>query len=92
VYVPGVEELSVQVELAVPPEDNARLAGLHATPRPVDGDAETERITVPAKPLMLAACIVEDEFCPVLKLREELLVEREKSGERGTLTITDPVD
>ena len=92
VYVPGVDELNVQVELAVPPEDRARLLGLQTTPIPVDGDPETERITLPAKPLMLAACIVEDEFCPVLKLIEELLVEREKSGERGMLTVTDPVD
>jgi len=54
VYVPGVDELKVQVELAVPPEDSARLVGLQPTPRPVNGDVDTERATVPAKPLTLS--------------------------------------
>jgi hypothetical protein len=86
--VPGVEELKVHVELEVAPGDRTRLLGLHATARPVEGDADAERSTVPAKLLMLKTWTDEEAVVPELKLTEEVLVEIEKSGVRGLLTVT----
>jgi hypothetical protein len=92
VYVPGVEELKLQVELAVPPCERTRLLGLQIVLSPADGEVETESKTVPAKLLRLAAWTTTELVWPVVKLVEELLEEIEKSGARALLTLTVPVD
>jgi hypothetical protein len=73
----------VQVDADVPPEERMMLLGLQAAVRPVEGDTEAERETVPAKPFTLASWTVTVEVEPVLKLAEELLVVIVKSGEPG---------
>ena len=57
--MPVVEELKLQLELAELPELTARLVGLQATLRPVDGLAEVDRVIVPLNPLRLVSVTVE---------------------------------
>ncbi len=81
--MPGVVELKLHVRLDVPPEDSARMVGLQVVTSPVDGDAEDERVTVPAKLFRLVTWNVDAAVEPVLKLTEELPAEIEKSGTEG---------
>ncbi len=48
VYVPIVAELTVRVDVAVPPLVKAGLAGLKDVVRP-EGEMAEERVTVPVK-------------------------------------------
>jgi len=56
VYVPGVEDDTVNMELAVPPDGSDTLAGLREAETTVG--AEAERAIVPLNRLMLVRVIV----------------------------------
>ncbi len=58
--------LKVQLELAEPPEETARLEGEHDIVKP-DGLATSARDTLPAKPPRLVMVKVDDPVLPVWK-------------------------
>ncbi len=64
VYVPWVDELKVQVEVAEPPDVRETLLGVQDAERPVDGFAVSERATLPAKPPRLINVTVDVPFEP----------------------------
>ena len=76
---------NVIIEVPLPPEDSATLAGLTETVNPEEGDTQAQRLTDPVKLFRLARLMVDDAELPV---ENETLVgfaEREKSP---TLTVT----
>jgi len=56
-YMPVEEELTVSVDVAVPPLVSVMLEGFRDAVRP-EGETFVERETVPAKPLRLVRVIV----------------------------------
>ena len=58
--MPPVEELSVRVEVPVPPDERGRVVGLSDAVRP-DDDEVAVRLTVPLNPPRLTRLIVEVE-------------------------------
>jgi len=80
-----VPELTVSVDVAIPPELRVRLAGLTDAVNPVP--AETERETVPEKPPMLAAVMVDVPEEPATTLRVVALDARVKSDDCETDSV-----
>jgi hypothetical protein len=78
-------ELTVSVDVAVPPELRVRLVGLIDAVNPVPG--ETERETVPEKPPMLAAVMVEVPEEPASTLRVVALDARLNSDDCETVSV-----
>ena len=78
-------ELTVSVDVAVPPEPRVRLVGLIDAVDPVP--AETEKETVPEKPPMLAAVIVEVPEEPASILIVVALDARLKSDDCETVRV-----
>ena len=68
VYVPDVEEETVSVEVADPPEARVTLVGLRDGVSPA-GEAEAESDTVPEKPPRLDRVIVEVAVAPAWMVR-----------------------
>ena len=85
--MPMVPELTVSVELAVPPELRARLVGFTVTVSPVP--AETDRETVPENPPRLAAVMVGVPEEPASILTVEELEARLKSACCATVRLTE---
>src|SRR5713226_5391823 len=79
VYLPGVEEETLSVDEAEPPEDRVTLVGLSDTARP-DGEADAESVTVPENPLRLARLIEGVAGNPDWTERVGGLLEIVKSG------------
>ena len=79
VYVPGVEEFSVQVELAVLFTVSERLVGMQFTGSPVVGETVEVRETVPANPLTLCNVTTEDAELPADRVMDVGLAEMLKS-------------
>ncbi len=77
--MPLVEELKLQLELAELPELTARLVGLQATLRPVDGLTEVDRVIVPLNPLRLVSVTVEVPDEPAGNVTVEGLADTAKS-------------
>ena len=65
----GVDEVNVQVDEVVPPEESETLAGEQDTDKPVAGLADSERATLPAKPPRLFRETVDVALAPDWKLR-----------------------
>ena len=82
-----VPELTVSVELAVPPELRARLVGFTVTVSPVP--AETDRETVPENPPRLAAVMVDVPEEPASMLTVEELDVRVKSADCVTVRLNE---
>jgi hypothetical protein len=82
-----VEELTVSVDVAVPPDPRARLVGLtdEASPDPV----ETVRETVPEKPPMLVVVMVAVPEAPARTLIVDVLAARLKSADCETVTVSE---
>jgi hypothetical protein len=80
-----VPEPTVSVDVAVPPELRVRLVGLTDAVDPVPD--ETERETVPEKPPMLVAVIVEVPEEPASTLIFEALDARLKSDDCETVRV-----
>ena len=78
-------EPTVSVDVAVPPEPRVRLTGLTDAVDPVPD--ETERETVPEKPPMLVAVIVEVPEEPASTLTFEALDARLKSDDCETVRV-----
>ena len=68
----------MRVALADPPEESLTLVELSETVGP-RGETDVERFTVPAKPLMLEAVIVEVTFAPVTVVMTDGEADRVKS-------------
>ena len=79
--------MSVSVDVAVPPELRARLAGLTDAVSPVP--AEIERETVPENPPTLAAVRVEVPEEPASMLIVEKLDARVKSADCVTVRLNE---
>jgi hypothetical protein len=60
-----VELLRVQVDDPVPPD---MLVGLHVSLRPVGGEVEDARFTVPVKPFWADTVAVNEPVAPEVKL------------------------
>jgi hypothetical protein len=80
VYVPGFEELTDSVDVAVPPAVRVTLVELNDRLSPL-GELVADRATVPAKSLRLARVMVDVEEDPALMVSEEGFAEMVKSGE-----------
>ncbi len=76
--MPIVSELTVSVDVAVPPEPRTRLAGLTVAVKPVP--AATDRETVPENPPRLVAVRVDDPEEPDSMLTVAPLDARVKSA------------
>lgn len=72
-----MELLRVHVEDPEPPE---MLEGLQLAARPVEGEVEDERLTVPLKPFSEDTVAVKEPVEPELKVTLEGLEDRLKSG------------
>ena len=79
-----VVELTVKVEVAVPPLDKLRLVGLSEAVSPV-GETLVERETVPEKPYRLVTVTVEVRAVPVFVARLAGLADTLKLGGFGGL-------
>jgi len=77
--LPIVPELTVSVDVAVPPEVRARLVGLTDAVNPAP--AEIDRETVPENPPILAAVMVEVPEDPTSILTVAELEARVKSAD-----------
>jgi len=84
-YVPTVEDESVSVDVPVPPDANATVAGLSDAVKPDDGETDVERFTVPPNPFRLPRLMVDDPEPPVENETLVGLVDSEKSP---TPTVT----
>src|SRR2546422_11768089 len=82
-----VPELTVSVDVAVPPELRARLVGLTVAANPVP--AETDRETVPENPPRLAVVMVDVPEEPATILTVEELEARLKSVCCATVRLTE---
>jgi len=85
--VPGAVEaptLTVRVDVAVPPEVRVTEVGLNVAVTPV-GAPETERLTVPAKPLSEVSVMVDAPDPPGAIVRDVGEAVMEKSG--GAVTV-----
>ena len=79
-----VVELTVKVEVAVPPLDTLRLVGLSEAASPV-GETLVERETVPEKPYRLVTVTVEVPAVPDFVARLAGLTDTLKLGGFGGL-------
>ena len=80
-------ELTVSVDVAVPPEARARLVGLADAVNPAP--AETDREIVPENPPTLAAVMVEVPKEPTSILTVGRLEERVKSADCVTVRLNE---
>ncbi len=77
----------VSTELAAAPDERVIVTGVKLTVSPAG--TETERVTVPAKPLRLVSVAVVVADVPSTTLRLFGLALTEKSGGGGALTVTE---
>jgi hypothetical protein len=84
-----VPELTVNVDVGVPPELRVRLVGLTDAVNPVPD--ETDRLIVPVNPLILEAVMVEDPEEPASMLTVgEFEVKLKSAGPRTVrLSVTE---
>ena len=75
-----MEELRLQVEVAVPAEISERLVGLQFALNPLDGVTELERTSDPWKPFRLVTVTVEFAVVPVGNVTIDGLAETAKSS------------
>ena len=78
VKFPGEEPARLHVDDPEPPE---MLLGLQLTESPVDGEAEVERLTVPAKPFWAETVALKKPASPELKVTPDGVAVRLKSGD-----------
>jgi len=74
--------LPVHVRAEVP--DVVTLVGVRVHVRPVVGEIDVERSTLPVKPLIGATDMVDDAGVPILLVRLVGFAETEKSGVEGS--------
>ena len=84
--MPGVDEDTVSVDVADPPEVSVMLVWLSDAVEPAEGTNEVERVTVPEKPLRLVRLIVEVPEDPDWTVSDDVPIEMPKSGARVTVT------
>ncbi len=77
-----------QSDAADPPELSARLVGLQATAKPLDGLTEFDRVMVPLNPFRLASVTVEEPDEPAGNVTVEGLADTAKSS-MVTVTVTE---
>jgi len=84
----GVEDVvdTVRTEVPVPPDERVMVPGARLIVSPVG--TETDRVTVPVKPLRLARVAVEVAEVPCATLSLLGLTVREKSGFGEAVTVT----
>jgi len=90
VYVPVAAEadtVMVRVDVAVPPEVSVTEVGLNVAVTPV-GAPETDRLTVPAKPLREVRVMVDVPELPCAIVSDVGEAEMEKSGGAVTVKLT----
>ena len=75
-----MEELRLQVEVAVAAEISERLVGLQFALKPLDGETELERTSDPWKPFRLVTVTAESAVVPVGKVTVDGLAETAKSS------------
>ena len=63
------------------PEPPEMLLGLQLTARPLEGEVEVERFTVPAKPFCDETVTLKEPLSPDLKVTLDGAAERVKSGD-----------
>ena len=80
------ETVMVNVDVAEPPEVKVTEVGLNEAVTPV-GAPETERLTVPAKPLRDVTVIVDVPELPCAMVREVGEADIEKSGAALTVRL-----
>ncbi len=78
---------TVRTEVPVPPDKRVMIPGARLTVSPAG--TETDRVTVPVKPLRLFRVAVEVAEVPCTTLRLLGLTVREKSGIGEGLTVTE---
>lgn len=85
----GVEEVvdTVRTEVPTPPDESVMVAEAKLTVSPAG--TETDRVTVPVKPLRLVRVAVEVAEDPCATLRLFGLAVREKSGFGEAFTVTE---
>jgi len=83
----GVDEVSVQVELAELPDERKTLAGSHETVRPVDGVTDSDRSTSPEKFPKLVRVMVDEALEPDWKLTVDGFAVTLNPDDATTLTL-----
>ena len=83
----GVDEVSVQVELAELPDERRTLVGLHETVKPVEGVTDSVRFTLPEKFPRLVRLMVDEALEPDWKLTVDGLAVTLNPDDATTLTV-----
>jgi len=83
----GVDEVSVQVELAELPDERKTLAGLQDTVRPVVGVTDSARSTLPEKFPRLVRLMIDEALEPDSKLTVDGLAVTLNPDDATTLTL-----
>jgi len=63
-----VDEAKLQKELAEPPDERVTFAGLHETLKPLEGVADSARLTMPEKFPRLVRLMVDETLEPTGKV------------------------